>query len=109
MSALIAASNPVGLSRHFSLGVQGIPVEDRAEEVLCCFFEREDVPSSALILTADEARAVYHFNRTVQRAPDGHYSICLPRKQPTPKLGVSKSVAIKRFSSNCRSLKHKGT
>ena len=86
-----------------------IPVEDRADEVLRCFFELEDLPSSASTLTADEARAVDHFNSTVQWSPDGCYSVCLPRKQPTPKLGESESVAIKRFSSNHRSLKRKGT
>ena len=50
-----------------------------------------------------------HFKEMVSRDEDGKYAVCLPRKQPTPVLGKSRSQTARRFSSNKKTLIRKGT
>ena len=58
--------------------------------------------------TPEEEVAVHHFQDTFSRDEDGRYRVSLPRKTPTPELGKSRDVALKRYLSNERSLKRRG-
>ena len=85
------------------------PSEERADVLIQRFWELEDLPSTSSPLTRDEAYALDHFHDSIQREVDGRYMVKLPRKIPTPTIGESRSVALRRFLSNKKSLMRKGT
>ena len=63
----------------------------------------EELPSQVNSLTVD------FFSNMVERNSEGRYVVQLPRKTPAIELGDSKKTALRRFYSNCRLLKQKGT
>ena len=65
---------------------------DQTAQLLKRYWEIEDLSSQSSPYTAEEEAAVDHFNSTVERTDDGHYSVQLPRKSPTPELGDSYSL-----------------
>ena len=84
-------------------------VEEKADTIIQCLWKTEDLPAAASPLTAEETAAVDHFKETVKREADGRYVVSLPRKSPTPVLGESRQVALRRFNANKHSLECKGT
>ena len=83
-------------SRAIVMRVAGKPATNQLLEHL---WEREETPKQ---------RAVTTYKDTYQRLPDGRYSVCLPRIEPTPELGDSRPLALKCFLSNERSLQRRG-
>ena len=59
-------------------------------------------------LTSDEEKAQAHFLDTHKVLDDGRFSVKLPRVDPTPRLGESRTGAVRRYLSNERTLKRKG-
>ena len=68
----------------------------------------DEVPGDALGYDSDEKRAADCFQDTIYREPDGRYVVQLPRKISPPKLGESRSLALKRYNHNEKALKQKG-
>ena len=66
------------------------------DDLLSRLWEREETPDQL---------AVNHYLDHYHRLLDGRYSVKLPRKDPTPTLGESRSQALKRYLQNERSLK----
>ena len=62
-------------------------------------WEREEPPKQ---------RAVTLYQNTYHRQPDGRYSVCLPRLDPSPELGESRPLSLKCFLSSECSLQRKG-
>ena len=58
-------------------------------------------------LTPDEQSAVTCFKDTTYRDQDGRYYVELPKRDPQPELGESKTAAVRRFKQNQRSLQKK--
>ncbi len=85
------------------------PAKKSQDEALQRLWDMDQVPFSEQKMSKDETRAVEHFQDTHQRNPaDGRFFVRLPRKEPPPPLGHSKSTAIRRFLRNEKSLKVKG-
>ncbi len=59
------------------------------------------------VMTDEDTRAMEHFNDTYTIREDDRYVVKLPRKLNTPKLGISKPMALRRFTQNERSLQRK--
>ena len=72
------------------------------------FWQVEEVRGDSSPLTKDQLLAVEHFKDTTYRDPSGRYVISLPRRQPNPELGESRSTALRRYLSNEKSLQRKG-
>ncbi len=68
------------------------------------FWEMERVPWEPVHFTSEEQAAVSNFQDTHTRDEDGRYRVQLPRKEPTPVLGVSCVAAKRRLQQNKRSL-----
>ena len=81
----------------------------RADELLHRLWMKEDVLGQVFPYTEDEVYALDHFKDNTMREPDGRYSVSLPKRIPTPSLGDSRQLALKRYYSNERYLKKKGT
>ena len=60
------------------------------------------------LYSPDELAAVYQFENTHCRYPNGSYKVSLPRKNPPQQFGESRSTALKWFLSIERQLSHKG-
>ena len=80
----------------------------RADEHIQCFWQLEEVPGESQGLTQSEKRAVDVFQDTTYRDAEGWYYVQLPKKDPLQELGESRTVALKRFQQNQRSLQRKG-
>ena len=83
-----------------------------SEEVLDKALERmwnfSSTPDDNSTMSPEELSAVHQFKDTFRRLPDGSYEVTTPKKTPLPKLGESRSMALKRFHANERSLAQKG-
>ncbi len=84
------------------------PAKKTTDEALQLLWEMDQVPNNSPNMTSEETRAVEHFHDTHQRTADGRFIVKLPRKEPPPPLGQSKSTAIRRFLRNEKSLRAKG-
>ena len=84
-------------------------VEEKADTNIQCLWRTEDLRAAASPLTAEETAAVDHFKETARREADGRYVVSLLSKSPTPILGESRHVALRRFNANKLSLERKGT
>ena len=80
----------------------------RADEHIQRFWQLEEVPGESQGLTQSEKRAVDVFQETTYRDAEGWYYVQLPKKDPLQELGESRTVALKHFQQNQRSLKRKG-
>lgn len=65
-------------------------------EQLSKFWEVENCPNTTF-LSDEENTCEIHFKQNTVRRPDGHFSVSLPLKNSTDKLGDSKATALKRF------------
>ena len=81
--------------------------EDTLHSALQQLWELEQVPQSDAFSAADHS-ALQHFDDHYEVLPDGRYSVALPRVDNPPPLGNSRSMALRRFSQNERSLIKKG-
>ena len=70
-------------------------------------WELEQVPQSDVFSAADHS-ALQHFDDHYEVLPDGRYSVALPWVNNPPPLGDSRSMSLRRFSQNERSLIKKG-
>ena len=75
-----------------------------ADELIQLFWEIERVPGEPVHFTSEEQAAVSNFQDTHTRDKDGRYSVQLPRKKPTPVLGVSRVAAKRRPQQTKHSL-----
>ena len=64
----------------------------------------ERVPREPVHFTSEEQAAVSNFQDTHTWDKDGRYHVQLPRKKPTPVLGVSRVAAKRRLQQTKRSL-----
>ena len=71
------------------------------------YLKLEEVPGEETPLSEEELLAVTHFRETHGRQPDGRYVVGLPKREPHLKLGRSRDNALRRYTSNERSLKRK--
>ena len=74
----------------------------RADELLQRLWKQVDVLDQVFPYTEDEVYALDHFKDNTMREPDGRYSVSLPKRIPTPRLGDSRQLALKRYYSNER-------
>ena len=81
--------------------------EDTLHSALQQLWELEQVPQSDVFSAADHS-ALQHFDDHYEVLPDGRYSVALPRVNNPPPLGDSRSMSLRRFSQNERSLIKKG-
>ena len=81
--------------------------EDTLHSALLQLWELEQVPQSDVFSAADHS-ALQHFDDHYEVLPDGRYSVALPRVDNSPPLGDSRSMSLRRFSQNERSLIKKG-
>lgn len=79
--------------------------EEDLERLLGSLYELEQLPAEETPRTSEEQQAVVHFQDTLRRDGNGRYRVSLPRKLPTPVLGQSRDIALRRYLSNERSLK----
>ena len=77
------------------------------DDLLQRFWLVEEVPGDAQDLETEERQAVEHFLDTTYRGEDGRYVVQLPRKKSPPVLGESRSLALKRYTQNEKSLRAK--
>ncbi len=84
------------------------PAKKTTDEALQLLWEMDQVPNNSPNMTSEETRAVEHFHDTHQPTADGRFIVKLPRKEPPPPLGQSKSTAICQFLRNEKSLRAKG-
>ena len=56
----------------------------------------------------EDQSALDQFKASCSRLPDGAYQVSLPRKSSPPGLGESRSLALRRFYANERSLQNRG-
>ena len=56
----------------------------------------------------EDQSALDQFKASCSRLPDGAYQVSLPRKSSPPVLGESRSLALRRFYVNERSLQNRG-
>ena len=56
----------------------------------------------------EDQSALDQFKASCSRLPDGAYQVSLPRKSSPPVLGESRSLALRRFYANERSLQNRG-
>ena len=75
-----------------------------ADEMIQLFWEMERVPGEPVHFTSEEQAAVSNFQDTHTRDKDGCYRVQLPRKKPTPVLGISRVAAKRRLQQTKRSL-----
>ena len=75
-----------------------------ADEMIQLFWEMERVPGEPVHFTSEEQAAVANFQDTHTGDEDGRYHVQLPRKKPTPVLGVSRVAAKRRLQQTKRSL-----
>ena len=59
----------------------------RADELIQRLRKQEDVLDQVFPYTENEVYALYHFKDNTMREPDGRYSVSLPIRIPTPRLG----------------------
>lgn len=85
-----------------------LAVESTLEPLLLKFWEQERISTDDQSLSCDEQQAVSHFQDHLTRDEDGRYRVSLPRRQPTPELGRSRSTALRRFVHNESSLRKRG-
>lgn len=67
------------------------------DQTLSKFWEVENLTTDKPILTPDEVQCETHFERTHQRLSDGRFQVNLPFNNQKPKLGYSRTSALKRF------------
>ena len=104
---VVRGAQPENTSSNVVLKISS--TDARADELLQRLWKQEDVLDQVLPYTEDEVYALDHFKNNTMREPDGRYSVSLPKRIPTPRLGDSRQLALKRYYSNERSLKKKGT
>ncbi len=76
----------------------------RADEILQLFWDQEEVPNDEHVLRQEDKQALDVFHNTLTRDVQGRFSVSLPRKTPSLSLGESRSIALKRYIQNKRSL-----
>ena len=81
--------------------------EDTLKDDLSRLWELDRTPESAHLSLEDE-EVTQHFLDTHRRDEDGRYVVCLPRITPTPSMGASRNLAVRRSNQNEKSLKKKG-
>ena len=79
-----------------------------SDETLRAFWEIEDCKFTEPALSMEERAVVNHFEATYARHESGRFIVHLPKKDDCPRLGESRTMAIKRFINLERSLKAKG-
>ena len=79
-----------------------------SDEVLQRFWEIEEESRPELNLSPEEQSVVKHYEETHCRTPEGRFVVPLPKKPNPPRLGESRSQAVRRFLSLERSLRSKG-
>ena len=79
-----------------------------SDEALRSFWEIENCKFTAPALSIEERAVVNHFEETFTRDERGRFIVLLPKKNDSPKLGESRTMAIKRSINLERSLKAKG-
>ena len=80
------------------------------QDALVKFWELEEPPKPAVILTPEEKEVQSQYDLThsyVEHA--GKYMVSLPRKEGNLRLGESRNQALSRYKANERSLLNKGT
>ena len=77
------------------------------DEILQRFWEVEDQPGDYSKLSTEERTVVKHFDHHHSQTDDGRFIVPLPKKSPTPRIGESRSQAVRRFQSLERSLHSK--
>ncbi len=80
--------------------------EDTLHHQLQLLWEFDRLPDIPVISSEDEL-ALHHFEVTHEIQPDGRYVVSLPRVKNPPELGESRSIALRRFVQNERSLQRK--
>ncbi len=89
-----------------------LATSDSSEESLDIQLERlwriNSVPEDETQHSPEDQSALDQFKVSCSRLPDGAYRVSLPRKSSPPVLGESRSMALRRFYSNERSLQSRG-
>ena len=80
--------------------------DDHLHQSLQQLWELDKTPESPS-LSANDEKAIFHFNDTHQIQPDGRYKIKLPRSDHPPTIGQSRHTAVRRFQQNEKSLARK--
>ena len=81
--------------------------DTRADEILQLFWQQEEVPNDEHALRHKDKQALDMFHSTVTRNLQGRFSVSLPRKIPPLSLEKSRSIALKWYLQNKRSLNKK--
>ena len=79
-----------------------------ADQLFQKFWASQELPGENADYTPEELQAVAWFKENHSRTEEGRYVVTLPRKYPTPQLGRSRAVALKRYLANECSLKKQG-
>ena len=90
--------------KNLNLKVQAY--DDHLHQSLQQLWELDKTPESPS-LSANNEKAIFHFNDTHQIQPDGQYKIKLPRSDHPPTIGQSRHTAVRRFQQNEKSLARK--
>ena len=83
------------------------PTQNNVGDLLQRIWALEEVPGDGDRLTYEELQAVSNFRETHTRSEDGRYVVGLPKKDPLVMLGKSRTVALRRYLANERTLKGK--
>lgn len=68
--------------------------------LLRVFQETKETPTDSKHLSPDNQKALTLYQESVTREENGHYRVCLPRREPNLNLGHSRKQAVQRFESN---------
>lgn len=72
------------------------------QDLLTKFWKQEEIPTSSLTLSPDDAKCEEHFGTTFSRNQEGRYIVKLPLKSPATTLGNSTARALRCLSRLCR-------
>ncbi|XP_062542421.1 uncharacterized protein LOC134210387 [Armigeres subalbatus] len=82
---------------------------EKLESLVARFWSSEEV-GSVKVLSQEEKRCEELFQNTVQRNPDGRYTVTLPKEEGAiQRLGESKDIAIRRLQGTERRLARNAT
>ncbi|XP_055613769.1 uncharacterized protein LOC129760191 [Uranotaenia lowii] len=87
-----------------SVANNSISAEESLESLMTRFWSLEEV-ESPVVFSPEEARCETLFTQTVQRQPNGRYTVTLPKNENVlAQLGESKEIALRRFLATERRL-----
>ncbi len=90
------------------VSIHSSTVDEQSHQLIKSFWEVEELQPTISHLSSDDHQAIVDFDSSFFREKDGRYSVQLPRKLDSPRLGNSRDQAKKRYLFTERSLMAKG-